>query len=385
MTMNMSRYSCLSCKPQKGLALVTVLIVVAMVAVIATQISTEGYLSERTTYNISNTEQAYFYARGLEQYGITGLQLSLKEEGGNNKVHLAQQWATQKVAFPIEEDGELVGSLSGEIVDRNSCFDLNAITTMGPPPSSSTSGSTSGSTANNTSNTTTANTTTNSSSQTRAPDPNQPTVGQTIYQDMLALVTFPEDVEVSTSALAESLRDWIDEDTEPFGADGAEDTEYTGYAKPYRTANGPISSVNELLVIKGYTREVVDAIRPYVCTIPPTTGTQDNIVINVNTLKPENALILAALYDDMNLEMAQQILDDRPEDGYDESSYQSQIGSVANGATIKNGAKIDFVSRVFELRADVTYGRGRAKLNVLVRGEPGQEFKIIQRYFGEPI
>ncbi|MEM9644228.1 MAG: type II secretion system protein GspK [Planctomycetota bacterium] len=62
------------------------------------------------------------------------------------------------------------------------------------------------------------------------------------------LMALPE----MTEDTAEAILDWIDEDTEP-RTSGAESEYYNALATPYDPANGPLQSVEELLLVRGVT------------------------------------------------------------------------------------------------------------------------------------
>lgn len=59
-----------------------------------------------------------------------------------------------------------------------------------------------------------------------------------------------------TEEYADAILDWVDNDAlaREFGA---ESDFYEGLAEPYSTANGPLSSLDELLLVRGVTRELV--------------------------------------------------------------------------------------------------------------------------------
>jgi general secretion pathway protein K len=85
---------------------------------------------------------------------------------------------------------------------------------------------------------------------------------------------------------ASILADWLDTDTVPEFPEGAEDGSYLAQNPPYRAANGPVTTVTEMLALPGMTLEEFDRVRPYVAALP--VGT----TINVCTAA---APILAAL------------------------------------------------------------------------------------------
>ena len=59
-----------------------------------------------------------------------------------------------------------------------------------------------------------------------------------------------------THELADSILDWIDEDTQRREF-GVESDYYEGLASPYPAKNGPLESLDELLLIRGVTRELL--------------------------------------------------------------------------------------------------------------------------------
>lgn len=88
--------------------------------------------------------------------------------------------------------------------------------------------------------------------------------------------------------LAEALVDWVDADDIRL-AGGFEDDYYQQQDPPYRAQNGPILSVEDLLLVEGFDRKLVAGIRPYVTVFPLAGATG----INPNTAPPH---ILSLLY-----------------------------------------------------------------------------------------
>jgi general secretion pathway protein K len=100
------------------------------------------------------------------------------------------------------------------------------------------------------------------------------------YKRLLSALELPP-------ALAQTLADWMDVDAEPNGEDGAEDAHYLALANAYRTSGQPLAELNELLRVKGYTHNVVFALRPYVSALPSPSA------INVNTAPAETLMLVA--------------------------------------------------------------------------------------------
>jgi len=80
------------------------------------------------------------------------------------------------------------------------------------------------------------------------------------------------------SELIEALMDWVDADTLRLKG-GLEDTYYQLQQPPYRAANGPLMSVDDLALIEGFDRKLVAALQSYV-TVQPFAGGEG---INLNT------------------------------------------------------------------------------------------------------
>ncbi|OPY69742.1 MAG: General secretion pathway protein K [Syntrophorhabdaceae bacterium PtaU1.Bin034] len=77
--------------------------------------------------------------------------------------------------------------------------------------------------------------------------------------------------------IVDALIDWLDSNDEVTGSEGAEDHYYK--QQGYRCKNGPLDSLDELLLIKGFDKElVIDAKLKDYLTIAPTDGK-----ININT------------------------------------------------------------------------------------------------------
>lgn len=88
--------------------------------------------------------------------------------------------------------------------------------------------------------------------------------------------------------LARNLIDWVDADTERVKG-GLEDDFYQGQDPPYRAANGPLLSVDDLHLIEGFDRNLVESLRAYV-NVQPFAG---GLGVNLNTAPPH---VLALLY-----------------------------------------------------------------------------------------
>jgi general secretion pathway protein K len=98
----------------------------------------------------------------------------------------------------------------------------------------------------------------------------------------------PEQKLYDVQVLARNLIDWVDVDSVRVSG-GEEDDYYQSQSPPYRSANLPLLSMDELLLIEGFDVQLVNALRPYVDVFP---------IANADGVNPNTApsWVLALLY-----------------------------------------------------------------------------------------
>lgn len=124
--------------------------------------------------------------------------------------------------------------------------------------------------------------------------------------------------------IVDAIKDWIDGNSEVTRF-GAEDTYYKTLEKPYACKNAPLEFVEELLLIRGITKELFYGTeeRPGISDYLTTYGDGK---ININTADP---LIVRALSDDMDDGMVEEIVsyrDDEENDLSDPGWYKTLPG-----------------------------------------------------------
>ena len=179
--------------------------------------------------------------------------------------------------------------------------------------------------------------------------------------------------------VAAGATDWIDsdQDQQPMGA---EDGAYLGRDPAYRTAGTLMSDPSELRAIAGMTPEIYARIRPWICTLPFARPSP----INVNTLLPEQSVLLAMMYPDtLSVGGAQQLLLRRPVQGYATFDELQKGASLLGAANIAPGVKADVLSTWFTLDIDVTLGTTQMQERALIDANrlPAQ---LVSRQWGEP-
>jgi len=246
---------------QRGVALVTALLVVAIATVAAIAMASRQQLDIRRTGSLLHGEQAWAYAVGAENWAV----VVLRRDREDSKIDtLGEDWSTQPPVSFVEG-----GSIIGRLIDLQSRFNVNNLVSGGG--------------AN---------------------------VGNIdYYKRLLRLLDLEEE-------LAEALVDWIDTDINVRFPDGAEDENYLLLETPYRVSNRPLADISELRLVKGYTAEVVARLQPYLVALPEPTP------ININTA---DAVLLAALDADLGLSDGEALVEARGEDGYESvASFMDQ-------------------------------------------------------------
>lgn len=110
--------------------------------------------------------------------------------------------------------------------------------------------------------------------------------------------------------ILDSLIDWIDSDDRE-SAFGAEDSYYRSLEHPYGCKNGPVSFLEELLLVKGITPEILYGTKDHRGLAPYLTVHGNDGKININTVNP---LLLQAMEPQMTEELAKEMADFRAEE-----------------------------------------------------------------------
>ena len=218
---------------QRGIALLTAIVVVAIATVLAVHIGTRAALDLRRTQGLVALDQGWQVALGAEAWAAEALADDAEESPDSD--HLAEAWAQPLPPLPV--DG---GEVRGALEDMQGRFNLNNLVHSDG-------------------------------------EVNEDAVGR--FERLLVFVG-------AQPRWARMMVDWIDTDTLAQIPDGAEDSTYLSQVPPYRTANLLVTTTTEMMALPGMTRDEFERIRPYVAALPVGTA------VNVCTAK---APVLAAL------------------------------------------------------------------------------------------
>lgn len=210
---------------QRGVALITAMLITALVSSVALGLAWDSALDVRRTMVLLHRDQAAHVAMGAESWVQSILTQDLQDSETD---HLGEVWATELPGLPIEG-----GEVFGRIEDLQGRFNVNNLVD-----------------------------------------------GAEIDEE--ALDQFRRLLEALgiDPRIAGITADWLDPDQDASFPDGAEDALYSTRIPPYRTADRPIADVSELAAIEGMDKQTFDILEPHITALPGRTR------INVNTATP---------------------------------------------------------------------------------------------------
>jgi general secretion pathway protein K len=160
--------------------------------------------------------------------------------------------------------------------------------------------------------------------------------------------------------LLDAVADWIDTNDEPRPS-GAETSYYQTLKPPYAAKNGPLETLEELRLVKGFDKATLDRLRPYL-TVYYDTPNSPTAPININTAPKE---LIAALDEQMTDELAQQIIDYRTTTPL--KSAADLGSSVAGMATLSSALASNFRIMLSQEKGAVFHIVSQGTVNETVR------------------
>ena len=133
--------------------------------------------------------------------------------------------------------------------------------------------------------------------------------------------------EITVNVIVDSIKDWIDTDEEVTGY-GAESSYYTSLDPPYEAKNAQLDCIEELLMVKGITKEIFNGTKEKSGLAGFVTADSDG-QININTA---SKMVLRALSTGISAELADRMDEYRRKEGNDLSSSQwyKQVSGMEN-------------------------------------------------------
>ncbi len=333
---------------QRGVALITVLLVFAIATLISSKIILAKVIDVQRTTGLINRTQAYYYALAAEQLAILALQQNAQEDADNSPQgdHLEEFWAQGPIPFEIDN----IGSVLVHIVDHNRYYNLNNLI---------------------------------------GSDGNISEHELERFRDLLIELNIDE-------TLADNLADWIDVDSSESGYESESD-DYAREQPPYVAANQLLSDVSELRLVSGFTPEVIELLAPHVTVIKR----QGILPLNVNTAT-EYALATLQVaatgansggFESIGLTGAQNITSARSEPFATTDVFRTEVqianlqsASINNKGIARNGSfsltTYGVISEYFDIYVRANYAGSIAYLSTTVQRDGTGEtakFTVLQR------
>ncbi len=213
---------------EKGMVLLLVLVVVTLLGALLSDFAFSTLIDLRLTETFRDTTRAEYLSRG----GITAGRMILQTDRNSYDARndSAELWSIGVQDYPLAE-----GTVSVTIDDLDGRLQLNLLV-------------------------------------------DQEGNANILYRDRF--VRLCEELALDNpEALADALIDWLDPDQE-IGAAGAEDANYLAMNPPYEATDGPLRSIADLHLIRGFDTEAFARLSPFVSSF-------GSGVLNINTATPE--------------------------------------------------------------------------------------------------
>jgi general secretion pathway protein K len=198
---------------QRGVALITAIVLVVLATIIAVAIGSRSAFSARRSAASFSVEQGLQFAAGAE-----ALAAYVLHEDRNSQDTAGETWA--QPYGPVEVAPGI--TLEAVIQDEQGKFNINTLVNAQGEVDKD---------------------------------------AEAVFVRLLQLLQ----LEPSWAPL---LVDWLDSNVLPEDQ-GAEDSQYLGQTPPYRTANTPVTSVSEILQLPGFGRERYLKLAPFITALPP--------------------------------------------------------------------------------------------------------------------
>ena len=319
---------------ERGAALLSVLLMVAVLAVIAATTLDRLSLSSKLSGNGNALAQARMFSYAAENIAAARIEDLVARDAAQTT--LAGGWLGTEQILPIP-----IGRATATLRDGGNCFNLNSLVTE-----------------------------TEGIYQASA-------TGQEQMASLMVVLGINEN---TARPIAAAAADWADSDSTPL-PNGAEDDAYRGASKPYLAANRIYSHPTELRAVKGVSPAVYAKLRGWICALPEAVLSP----INVNTLLPEQAPLLVMLFPPsrMTATTARTYLAKRPASGYGSLIRfweAPELAALTPSQPVQGQVKL--TSKYFLLESDVSLGELALQGEAMIVASPAPA-RVLWRSWGE--
>lgn len=312
-----------------GVILITTLMIVMVMSIISMQISKNFFIALKREAYLDFKNLSYQMLLSSEAQAIETVKREI--DSYRNKLTANNLLLTKNFTYDYD-----IFSLELKIIDGSNCFNLNSIFNI-------------------------------SGKGYEVNEPRREWLNRYLQLKLLN----PTDIE----SFFDQLIDWVDLDNQPLNF-GAENYYYMG---PMSQVNQftpkrllvDLSEIKNLPVMRNL--NFLD-IATHLCVIPGSTSQ----LININTLKPTDTMLIASFFNEKNLEYVESQITSLPQEGYDEvNSFIAKFKGAANfPAQI-----LSTNSKTFKLRTRLIDESFSAELESLVILDVSNSAKVLNRNF----
>ena len=312
-----------------GVILITTLLIVMILSIISVQISKNFYISLKREAYLDFKNLSHQMLMSSEKQAIKSLQKNIKSF--QSKLTLNDSLLNNKFYF---QNALMVLEVS--VLDASNCFNLNSLF---------------------------------------KPSGNSYEIRPLYKAWLKRYLKLKQFNEADIESFIDQLVDWVDRDNQPLNF-GAENYFYMGPASkisqftPKRLLVD-ISEINNFPIMERMDyRDLITNL----CVLP----NRNNQIININSLVQSDSLLIAAFFDEENLEYtASQILN-MPKNGYDDANvFIDQFNQVSKFPS----QVLSINSQTFRLQSDIINENFSANLETLVILDISNSAEVISRTF----
>ena len=306
-----------------GVALITTLLVVALLVAGVVELNRLAVADIEVSGHFGDDKKMLYLAISGMNAAEALLNADILESDNDT---LLEPWAKSRDYFQIASQAFEQGKIDGEITDENGKIDVNHLISANGEF-----------------------------------DQTQKGILERFLREPKFALT-----EEEVNTIIYSLKDWMDEDGEISGIYGAEDSFYRD--RGYSCKNGPLDTLEEMLLIRGVTEEIFygNRERSGISSYLTVYGTHE---ININTAPIP---VLLALSFDMTEDLAEQMDEFRRDEGNEaqltSSAWYKRVWPYADPFPEKY---LTTTSQAFTVRLKVSLGESEKEIRAVISRSGG--------------
>lgn len=294
--------------PQRGMVLVLTLVVITILAVLVLEFNYLMRVEVEIAGNYRDSLKAYYLANS----GVNFAYLILRDDE-HPEYDSDEEWTETKLPTEVEEKE---GKITYQIKDECGKINVNSLLTK---------------------------------------------KGKIDDRKKAVLERLFEVLEIDKK-LADVVCDWIDEDDE-IRDFGAEDSYYSNLENPYPCKDGPLGTIDELFLLKGFDDEAFYGKEKERGSLNSYLTIYGDGKVNINTA---SFPVLQALHSDIDESLAQEIVEYREEHPFKKITDLKEVFGIDDRLYNKISPLITVKSSFFQVYATGSLGEARKRIETIL-------------------